>query len=253
MDIPENHPRYNSLLLRHKLEEGVNQGLVTPTGMVAHGRGEAFDYLLGEATPPATQAAIEAACALLLLAKHPVLSLNGNTTVLVPEEMIALGNAIPAKLEVNVFYGRTEERERKLAKYLEQFGAKNVLGVNPDGKIPLLESARGNVSKEGISAADVVLVALEDGDRTEALIKMGKKVIAIDLNPLSRTPQMATVAIVDNITRCVPLLTKTVETMRSWSRERLQDVAEGFDNTAYLRAILEHISNRLVKKHDPCC
>ena len=31
--------------------------------------------------------------------------------------------------------------------------------------------------------ADTVLVPLEDGDRTEALVKMGKTVVAIDLNP----------------------------------------------------------------------
>ncbi|MCH7902927.1 phosphopantothenate/pantothenate synthetase, partial [archaeon] len=39
------HPRSISLKLRHLIEEGVEKGIVTPTGMIAHGRGEAFDYL----------------------------------------------------------------------------------------------------------------------------------------------------------------------------------------------------------------
>ena len=62
----------------------------------------------------------------------------------------------------------------------------------------------------GIFDADVVLIPLEDGDRCEALVAMGKKVIAIDLNPLSRTARKATVSIVDNILRAVPNLTEQV-------------------------------------------
>ena len=57
---------------------------------------------------------------------------------------------------------------------------------------------------EGIYCADVVLIPLEDGDRAEALVKVGKKVIAIDLNPLSRTAMAAHVTIVDELTRAVP-------------------------------------------------
>ena len=51
---------------------------------------------------------------------------------------------------------------------------------------------------DGIEKADVVLVPLEDGDRCEALIALGKD-IAIDLNPLSRTSRTATVTIVDEV------------------------------------------------------
>lgn len=50
----------------------------------------------------------------------------------------------------------------------------------------------------------MVLVPLEDGDRTEALRRMGKTVIAIDLNPLSRTSRAANITIVDNVIRAVP-------------------------------------------------
>ena len=32
-----------------------------------------------------------------------------------------------------------------------------------------------------------ILVPLEDGDRCEALVNMGKTVVVIDLNPLSRS------------------------------------------------------------------
>ena len=57
------------------------------------------------------------------------------------------------------------------------------------------------VNKNGILISDVIFVPLEDGDRCQALIKNGKKVITIDLNPLSRTAKTATVTIVDNIIR----------------------------------------------------
>lgn len=47
---------------------------------------------------------------------------------------------------------------------------------------------------------------LEDGDRTEALVRMGKRVVTIDLNPLSRTAVAAHVTIVDNLVRAMPAL-----------------------------------------------
>lgn len=47
----------------------------------------------------------------------------------------------------------------------------------------------------------MILVPLEDGDRCEALIALGKQVLVIDLNPLSRTARKATVTIVDEVSR----------------------------------------------------
>jgi 4-phosphopantoate--beta-alanine ligase len=44
-------------------------------------------------------------------------------------------------------------------------------------------------------------VPLEDGDRCEALVNLGKEVIVIDLNPLSRSAKMATVTVVDEVSR----------------------------------------------------
>ena len=48
----ESHPRYNSLLSRHKLEIAASKGMLADSAMIAFvGRGEAFDYLLGEKVP----------------------------------------------------------------------------------------------------------------------------------------------------------------------------------------------------------
>ncbi|MEM4954456.1 MAG: hypothetical protein QXE87_03535, partial [Candidatus Methanomethylicaceae archaeon] len=48
--IPENHPRAKSLKERMKIIEGEEKGIVAKAGLIAHGRGEAFDYLIGETT-----------------------------------------------------------------------------------------------------------------------------------------------------------------------------------------------------------
>ena len=47
----------------------------------------------------------------------------------------------------------------------------------------------------------MILVPLEDGDRCEALVNMGKTVIVIDLNPLSRSARKASITIVDEVSR----------------------------------------------------
>ena len=78
IDVPESHPRYQSLLTRHRIEDGVAKGITSQQGLIAQGRGEAFDYLLGEETIPSADDAARAAAAHLLLADHPVLSVNGN-------------------------------------------------------------------------------------------------------------------------------------------------------------------------------
>ena len=49
-EIPDSHPRKDSLLARAKLTEAAAEGLLAQSAMIAHGRGEAFDYLLGEKT-----------------------------------------------------------------------------------------------------------------------------------------------------------------------------------------------------------
>ena len=46
--IPKSHPRVKSLLIRERLVDGFDKGLVAKEGLLAQGRGEAFDYLLGK-------------------------------------------------------------------------------------------------------------------------------------------------------------------------------------------------------------
>ncbi|NLV11519.1 phosphopantothenate/pantothenate synthetase [Halomicrobium mukohataei] len=206
IDVPESHPRYESLLTRHRIEDGVEKGITSKQGLIAQGRGEAFDYLLGERTTDTAAAAERAAAAHLLQADHAVLSINGNVAALVPGEMVTLAEATGADLEVNLF-NRTEARMERIADHLREHGAEDVLGLAADGRIPGLDHERAKVDADGIGDADVVLVPLEDGDRAEALADMGKTELVVDLNPLSRSAQTAAVPIVDNIIRAVPAMT----------------------------------------------
>jgi 4-phosphopantoate--beta-alanine ligase len=231
--IPEDHPRYQSLLTRHRIEEGVEKGITSKQGLIAEGRGESFDYLLGEETIPNADEAERAAAAQLLLADHAVLSVNGNVAALVPGEIVSLADATGADIEVNLF-GRTEERMRAIADHLREHGAETVKGLTADGRIPGLEHERGKVDADGIFDADVVLVPLEDGDRAEALAEMGKTEIVIDLNPLSRSPRTAAIPIIDNIIRAVPNMTDHARELADASREELEAIVAEFDREAAL-------------------
>lgn len=246
MHIPPGHPRYESLKLREALVEGYKEGITALPGLIAHGRGEAFDYLLGEVTTPPARAAIRAAASLLLLAENPVISVNGNTAAICPRELVALSKATRAKLEVNLFY-RSRARAAKIGSLLKRHGAEGVYGIDPGEEIPGLESERRLVDREGIFSGDVVLVPLEDGDRTEALVRAGKRVIAIDLNPLSRTALTATMTIVDNVVRALPALREEVEGLRGKSRGELERMVEAYDRDENLGTTLEHICRRLRK------
>lgn len=226
---PKSHPRYLSLLYRDMLADGVERGITSLQGLTAHGRGEAFDYLLGEKTHKFALDSIEAAAALFLLSKNPVLSVNGNTAVLVPEEFIKLSRLIKAKIEVNLFHA-SKKREEKIAKHLKKYGARKVL--LPDrGKISGIDSNRRIVNVLGQESADVVFVPLEDGDRTEGLISMGKKVITVDLNPLSRSAQKASITIVDNIKRVMPLIISSVSKFKRKSKNFWLQKLASYDNT----------------------
>ena len=233
--IPADHPRAKSLHTRERLVDGFRRGLVVPEGLIAHGRGEAFDYLLGERTSTVARQATEAAAAMLLLSKRPVLSVNGNAAALVPKEIVELAKATDAAIEVNLFY-RTQEREQAIKDELLRFGAKDVLGVGEvaSARIPELSSERRRVDPKGIFVADTVFVPLEDGDRAEALARMGKKVITIDLNPLSRTSRAASITIVDNLVRAMPALVKEAEALRGKDEKTLQKMLSAFDNNENL-------------------
>jgi len=60
-------------------------------------------------------------------------------------------------------------------------------------------------------------------------VKFGKKVIAIDLNPLSRTANAAHVTIVDEVTRAIPAMIETVPELRRNGDRRLA-LVNSFDN-----------------------
>ncbi|MEM4391740.1 MAG: phosphopantothenate/pantothenate synthetase family protein, partial [Candidatus Nitrosotenuis sp.] len=91
----------------------------------------------------------------------------------------------------------------------------------------------------GIYAADVVIVPLEDGDRTIALKKAGKCVITFDLNPLSRTAQAADITIVDNVVRGIKLLI-----LECKKRQKIST----FDNKKNLAAAITEIKTNLTKR-----
>ncbi len=205
--VPESHPRAESLRIRHRLVGGFEEGLVAAEGLLAHGRGEALDYLLGEETGGAARQACRAAAAALCASDRPVISVNGNAAALCAEQLVSLAECTGSALEVNLFYD-SPGRRGAIAGRLRQYGAKRVLGLDPERMAVLrgTDSARRMVDRDGIFAADTVVVPLEDGDRTAALKRAGKTVITFDLNPLSRTAQAADISIIDNITRAIDVL-----------------------------------------------
>ena len=244
MPVPKSHPRYLSLITRDKIVEGVKAGITSEHGLIAHGRGEAFDYLLGEKTNDFAEDSIDAACALLLTAKHPVISVNGNVAALVPDEIVKLSKAIPAKLEVNIFH-ESSAREKKIKEHLTKHGADEVLLPIHDEKfaIKYLEHNRRFVNPDGIFKADVVFVPLEDGDRCEALIRSGKKVITVDLNPMSRTAKNATITILDNIVRAVPYLISTIiRFKKTKSQKHLRAILKQYHNKKMLAKSIQSIN-----------
>nr|MDO8109814.1 phosphopantothenate/pantothenate synthetase [Candidatus Sigynarchaeota archaeon] len=210
------------------------------------------DYLMGEKTIPAAIEAMEVAVAMMLTAKHPVISINGNVAALVPAEIVKLGKVLGAQLEVNLFY-REPGREEAIAKVLKDAGASEILGLGdvPAATLANLESSRRIIDPRGIAIADVVLVPLEDGDRTEALRKAGKKIIAIDLNPLSRTSQWAHVTICDNITRCTVKMTEIAEKFKKGkTKKQLEAIVAKHDNARVLSNVLKEIIAYLSKIAD---
>lgn len=238
-DVPKSHPRYLSLTLRDAIVNGVEQGISSIHGLIAHGRGEAYDYLIGEKTQPFAKVAIRAAAAMLCLAEHPVISVNGNVAALAPNDLIKLGQVLKAPLEVNIFHTESG-REQKIQQHLLKHGANEVLMPTTEAQLSYIDSNRKFVHPEGIFKADVVFVPLEDGDRCEALRKMKKDVVTVDLNPLSRTAKQASVTIIDNVVRALPLLCKEIKIFSD--NPAAQKTLAAYSNAAVLQEALEHIS-----------
>jgi 4-phosphopantoate--beta-alanine ligase len=237
--VPKSHPRYASLTTRNLIVSGVKKDITSEHGLIAHGRGEAFDYLIGEKTNAFAKRAIEAAAALLLLSKQPVISVNGNAAALVPKELVKLSKVVPAKLEVNIFHA-SKQREKNIKRHLIKNGAKEVLLPNCLF-LRRIEHNRRFVNRDGIAKADVVFVPLEDGDRCEALVREGKKVVTVDLNPMSRTAKKATVTIVDNIVRAAPLLVETIKRFKKTRGARLEKITKNYNNKKMLEEALRKI------------
>ncbi|MFX0211136.1 MAG: phosphopantothenate/pantothenate synthetase family protein, partial [Candidatus Hodarchaeota archaeon] len=130
-DIPKNHPRYESLVTRDKIIQGMHNKIVAEAGLIAHGRGEAFDYILGEESPQFALQQEKLAVITLLLAKQPIISVNGNVAALCAKEIVDLSKYLNAPLEVNLFY-RTQERITAIEEVMRKFGAEVLLGTDPN-------------------------------------------------------------------------------------------------------------------------
>ena len=240
--VNKSHPRYESLVLREKIVKASKKGYLADTAMIAHGRGEAFDYLIGEKTTYPAKRAMYVAVSSLLLSKNPVISVNGNTTALVCEDIIKLAQTIDAKIEINLFY-KTDERVKIITELYKEHGYEDILGTLDDDMEYLSEikNNRSSASKNGILKADTVLIPLEDGDRAEILKNTNKNIITIDLNPLSRTSQMSNISIMDNIVRAVPFMVKIAEDLKTQDSKVLTDIVNDFDNEENLKESLQEI------------
>lgn len=243
--LNKDHPRYESLVYREKIVEAHKNGILADSGMIAHGRGETFDYLIGEKTTSNSLNTIEVASCYFLTAKHPVLSVNGNTTALVSEDIAKLSKLLNIPVEINLYY-RTPERIANIEKVYRKLGVDELLGTDDDDFIdtPDLNGPRSPVSIEGINKADVIFIPLEDGDRAEKLAALNKNIVNVDLNPLSRTAQTSTVTIVDNIVRVMPLLIESVEKFMDADNSVLEEKIRNFSNKTNLDNAVHDIIKR---------
>jgi 4-phosphopantoate--beta-alanine ligase len=144
-----------------------------------------------------------------------------------------------SRIEVNLFH-KSITRSKAIARKLKKENANEVLGLDAKlrSTIKDISSNRKYVDKNGIMNSDTVFVALEDGDRTESLVKMGKKVISIELNPLSRTAIASNVTIVDNIVRAVPNMIKISKQLVNRNKSYLLQQIRNFDNMRNMRKSL---------------
>ncbi len=247
-EIPIDHPRYESLRTREIIIEGMHKKIVAEAGLIAHGRGEAFDYILGESTPEVALKQEKLAVITMLLARDPIISVNGNVAVLCPKRLVEFSEILRAPLEINLFY-RTPERESAIEEVLLNAGAKSILGIDPSRQetIPEISHQRRIVDSQGIARSDCVFVPLEDGDRTMALRKLGKDVVTVDLNPLSRTSLTSTVSITNNITRAITEMIDFTSEFKRKERPYLLEEKKKYNNITLLREVLNFMSSRLEK------
>ena len=187
--------------------------------------------------------------ALWVIADSPIISVNGNIAALCPKEISQLAKVSKSKIEVNLFY-TNEKRRQNIVKTLKKNGVKEVFGADRKSlkKLSGLDSARRFVDKNGIFPADLVLVPLEDGDRTLALSKAGKKVVTFDLNPLSRTAQTADITIVDNVIRGMKELISACKNLSKKNQSTLEKIVKGYDNKKILSESIIQIQKHLKRR-----
>jgi 4-phosphopantoate--beta-alanine ligase len=70
-------------------------------------------------------------------------------------------------------------------------------------------------------------------------------VIAVDLNPLSRTSKTADITIVDNVTRAISNIEKWVKLLKNEDKEVLKNLVSSWDNKKMLMEVCGFISKRL--------
>jgi 4-phosphopantoate--beta-alanine ligase len=218
-------------MIREKLVNGFRNGIVVPQGLIAHGRGEAFDYLLGEKTSKYAYEAEKVAVCLLLLSNKSIISINGNAAALCPKDLVTLAKVTNSRIEVNLFH-KSRARTSAIARVLRKENKAEILGLDNNSKAIMedIASDRKYVDKNGIMISDTIFLALEDGDRTESLVRMGKKVISVDLNPLSRTAIASNITIIDNIVRAIPNMIKISEQLNKKDKLYLLKQIRNFDN-----------------------
>ncbi|MEM3851965.1 MAG: phosphopantothenate/pantothenate synthetase [Methanomassiliicoccales archaeon] len=242
-EISPAHPRYASLVTRQKLAEMAKRGVVHMTGLIAHGRGEAFDYILGEKSTIMAQHAERAAAYALLTAKHPVITVNGNVAALCADRVARIANLTGALVEINLFH-RNRGRIEMIRELLIKSGVQNPI-TETDYEVEGIASSRRLSSTRGTGRADVILIPLEDGDRAQALRDAGKKVISIDLNPLSRTSIAASISIVDEVGRAMDAIYAFASSHPSV--EEMNKFLSSYDNKQVLNDTLHFMAERLLK------
>ena len=67
----------------------------------------------------------------------------------------------------------------------------------------------------------------------------------MDLNPLSRTSQAASITIVDNVVRAFPGLVRTVGKLKGSRKSSLEKIVQGFDNKKNIRLGIEEMMRYL--------
>jgi 4-phosphopantoate--beta-alanine ligase len=75
---------------------------------------------------------------------------------------------------------------------------------------------------------------------------MGKVVVSIDLNPLSRTSQRATIPVVDELTRALPNIEKFVRELKKQPAEAAR-VRKSYRRDGNLAAVFSFLGWRLVQ------